>query len=473
MIHRTPRQVVQFLKQRKIEFIDLRFMDFPGLPQHCTYPVGELTERAFARGIGFDGSSVRGWEGLNESDMLLVPVAETAVIDPFFERPTAAMVCDIRDPVTRKEYSRSPRSVARKCEAWLKKSGVADEARFGPEAEFFVFDAVNFEQRVNGAHYQVDSVEGVWNRGQAGEQNKGNQIRLREGYFPAPPVDTLSDLRSEMVAILQGFGIEVEGHHHEVATGGQCEIDMRHDGLLRMSDKLMYYKYVARQTAARWGKTATFMPKPLFTDNGSGMHVHFSLFKNRRPLFAGHKYAGLSEVALWAIGGILKHARSLCAFCAPTTNSYKRLVPGYEAPTHMVYASRNRSAAVRIPLYSDEPAKKRLEFRTPDAAANPYLAFAALTMAALDGIQQRIDPGDPMDIDPETLPAGELTKIGHAPANLEEALAALAEDHGYLLAGNVFTKDVVEGWMRYKRTTEIEPLRIRPHPYEFCMYYDV
>jgi glutamine synthetase len=473
MISRSPRQLLQFIKQQKIEFVDLRFMDFPGLPQHCTYPVSELTERSFSHGVGFDGSSVRGWEGLNESDMLLLPVAETAVIDPFLDRPTVAMLCDIRDPVTKREYSRSPRSVARKCEAFLKKSGVADEARFGPEAEFFVFDSVHYEQTVNEARYCVDSVEGVWNRGKPGEANKGNQIRLREGYFPTPPVDTLTDLRSEMVAVLQGFGIDVEGHHHEVATGGQCEVDMRHDDLLRMGDKLMYYKYVAKQVAARWGKVATFMPKPLFMDNGSGMHVHFSLFKSGRPLFAGKKYAGLSELALFAIGGILKHARSLCAFCAPTTNSYKRLVPGYEAPTHMVYASRNRSAAIRIPVYSDDPDKKRLEFRTPDSSANPYLAFAAITMAALDGIQNRIDPGDPMDVDPATLPAEQLAAITHSPANLTETLAALSADHDYLLAGNVFTKDVIEGWIRYKRTTEIEALRVRPHPYEFAMYFDI
>jgi glutamine synthetase len=473
MIIRTPRQVLQLVKQQKIEFVDLRFIDFPGLPQHCTYAAGKLNERTFSQGIGFDGSSVRGWEGLNESDMLLVPIPETAVVDPFCSRPTVAMCCDIRDPVTKREYSRDPRSIARKCEAYMRKSGVADEARFGPEAEFFVFDSVGYDQTVNEARYRVDSVEGIWNRGKESAENKGNQIRLREGYFPAPPVDTLWNLRSEIAAALEGFGIDVDGHHHEVATGGQCEIDMRHDGLLRMADKMMYYKYVAKQVAARHGKVATFMPKPLFMDNGSGMHVHFSLFKAAKPLFAGKKYAGLSEVGLHAIGGILKHARSLCAFCAPTTNSYKRLVPGYEAPTHMVYSSRNRAAAIRVPVYSDDPAARRLEFRTPDSSANPYLAFAAITMAALDGVVNRIDPGDPTDRDFATLSAKEREEMVMAPATLDEALQALADDHAYLLAGNVFSRDVIDGWIRHKQQTEIEPLRIRPHPYEFCMYFDI
>ena len=473
MIIRTPGQVLRLIKQQKIEFVDLRFIDFPGLPQHCTYVAGKISERTFSHGIGFDGSSVRGWEGVNESDMLLIPIPETAVVDPFCARPTLAMCCDIRDPVTKREYSRDPRSVARKCEAWMRKSGVADEARFGPEAEFFVFDSVRYEQSVNEAGYRVDSAEGVWNRGRDSAENKGNQIRLREGYFPSPPVDTLWNLRSEIVAALEGFGFYVAGHHLEVATGGQCDIDMRHDGLLRMADKMMYYKYVAKQVAARNGKVATFMPKPLFMDNGSGMHVHFSLFKKGKPLFAGKKYAGLSEVGLHAIGGILKHARSLCAFCAPTTNSYKRLVPGYEAPTHMVYSSRNRAAAVRVPVYSDDPASRRVEFRTPDSAANPYLAFAAITMAALDGVVNRIDPGDPMDRDFASLSEKERAGIVMAPGTLREALGALSEDHGYLLAGNVFSKDVVEGWIRHKLQTEIEPLRIRPHPYEFCMYFDI
>jgi len=325
--------------------------------------------------------------------------------------------------------------------------------------------------------YRVDSVEGVWNRGkdsgEGGVPNRGNQIRLREGYFPAPPVDTLWNLRSEIAAELEGFGIDVDGHHHEVATGGQCEIDMRHDGLLRMADKMMYYKYVAKQVAARNGKVATFMPKPLFMDNGSGMHVHFSLFKKGKPLFSGKKYAGLSEMGLHAIGGILKHARSLCAFCAPTTNSYKRLVPGYEAPTHMIYSSRNRAAAVRVPVYSDKPEAKRLEFRTPDSSANPYLAFAAITMAALDGVVKGIDPGDPMDRDFASLTEKEMGGIAVTPGTLEEALKTLAEDHEYLLAGNVFPRDVIDGWIRHKQQTEIEPLRIRPHPYEFCMYFDI
>lgn len=478
MIARTPRQVLALIKQHDIQFLDLRFMDFPGLWQHCTYPVSELREDSFAHGFGFDGSAIRGWQALNETDMLLVPVPETAVLDPFYERPTLSMACDIRDPVTKREYSRDPRSIARKCEAWLRRTGIADEAHFGPELEFFIFDHVHYDQTVNEAKYRVDSVEGVWGRGdesagEAGPNNLGHKIRLKEGYFPTPPMDSNSDLRSEIAHRLLEMNIAVEGHHHEVATGGQCEIDLRHDTLVRMADKIMYSKYVAKNVAARHGKVATFMPKPLFMDNGSGMHTHFSLFKEGRPLFAGRKYAGLSELALCAIGGILRHARSLLALTSPTTNSYKRLVPGYEAPTTMVYSSRNRTAAIRIPVYSANPATKRLEFRCPDSSANPYLCFAALTMAALDGIQNKIDPGDPLDVELADATPEQLADITHAPANLEEALAALANDHEYLLKGNVFTPDVINGWIKYKTQNEVEALRIRPHPFEFCMYFDI
>jgi glutamine synthetase len=473
MLKRTPRQVMQLIKQHNIRFIDLRFMDFPGLWQHCTYPVAELKEDSFTHGFGFDGSSIRGWQAINEADMLLVPVAETAVVDPFYQQPTLSMACDIRDPITKREYSRDPRSIARKCEAFLRKTGIADEARFGPELEFFIFDSVHYDQTVNEAKYKVNSVEGIWGRGEESPTNLGNKIRLKEGYFPCPPMDSTSNIRSEMVQHLLDAGIEVEGHHHEVATGGQCEIDMRHDSLLRMSDKVMYYKYVAKNVAARHGKVATFMPKPLFMDNGSGMHSHFSLWKGGKPLFAGRKYSGLSELALYAIGGILKHARSLLALTSPTTNSYKRLVPGYEAPTKMVYSTRNRSAAIRIPVYSENPATKRLEFRCPDSSANPYLCFAAITMAAIDGMQNKIDPGDPVDKNIYDMGPEELATITEAPASLEDALMALKADHAYLLRGNVFTADVINNWIRYKMESEVEALRIRPHPYEFCMYFDI
>ncbi|MEI8195667.1 MAG: type I glutamate--ammonia ligase [Phycisphaerae bacterium] len=476
MIVRTVRDVLALIRQQKIEFIDLRFMDFPGLWQHCTYPVSELREDSFSHGFGFDGSSIRGWQALNESDMLLIPVPETAVVDPFYAAPTLSMACDIRDPVTKREYSRDPRSIARKCEAYLRKTGIADEARFSPELEFFIFDHVHYDQSVNEAKYRVDSREGVWSRGvetaTAPGNNLGNQIRLKEGYFPTPPLDSTNDLRSEMVQCLTAMGISVEGHHHEVATGGQCEIDLRHDTLVRMADKIMYAKYVVKNVAARAGKVATFMPKPLFQDNGSAMHTHFSLFKGG-PLFAGRKYAGLSQLALYAIGGILKHSRSLLALTSPTTNSYKRLVPGYEAPTTMVYSSRNRTAAIRIPVYSANPQTKRLEFRSPDSSANPYLCFAAITMAALDGIQNKIDPGDPLDVDLSEISPERQAEIVHAPANLEEALGALAQDHDYLLKGNVFTPDVITGWIKYKTENEVQELRIRPHPFEFCMYFDI
>jgi glutamine synthetase len=473
---RTAASVLQLIKQKKIEFIDLRFMDFPGLPQHCTYPVSEIRPDSFTHGFGFDGSAVRGWEQLNETDMLLIPVPETAFVDPFFTRPTLAMLCDIRDPVTKREYSREPRSIARKAEAYLRKSRIADEARFAPELEFFIFDSVSYDQTVNQAAYRVESIEGVWGRGAAanpdGSPNLGNKIRLKEGYFPCPPVDATANIRSEIVGHLVAAGITVESHHHEVATGGQCEIDIRHDTLLRMSDTVMLYKYLVKQTAHAHGKVATFMPKPLYMDNGSGMHSHFSLWKEGKNLFAGRKYAGLSELALHAIAGILHHARSLLAFTSPTTNSYKRLVAGYEAPTKMVYSSRNRSAAIRIPVYSDDPDKKRLEFRCPDSSANPYLCFAAITMAALDGIQQKMDPGDPVDTDVATS-TQEGRVFGDAPASLADALDALEKDNAYLRAGNVFTEDVITNWIRYKRENEVNALRERPHPYEFCMYFDV
>ena len=469
----TPKQVLQLVKQKKIEFVDCRFMDFPGLWQHTTYPSEELTEQSFEDGFGFDGSSIRGWQAINESDMLLHPVADTAKIDPFLQHPTLSILCDVKDPVTKKEYSRDPRSVARKAAAYLKKAKIADAAYFGPEMEFFVFDNVWYDQDVNRASYQVDSVEGVWNRGNEDPTNLGYQVRLKEGYFPVPPMDTLTNLRSEMVDVMMQLDIPVECHHHEVATGGQCEIDLRYQEMVHMADTCMYYKYVVKNVAARHGKVATFMPKPLFQDNGSGMHTHFSLWKGNRPLMAGRKYAGLSDLGLYAIGGILKHARSLIAFTNPTTNSFKRMVPGFEAPVNLVYSSRNRSAAIRIPVYQANPNTKRIEFRCPDSSCNPYLAFAAITMAAIDGIKNRIHPGDPLDKDMYDLEPEEYESINSSPIDLSEALDAMEQDHEFLLKGGVFTDDVIHYWIKYKRENEVAALQARPHPFEFCMYFDI
>ena len=480
---RTPAEAVRFLRnsrvavsggeKRKIEYVDLRFMDFPGLWQHLTVPASEVTVASFKHGFGFDGSSIRGWQAINESDMLIVPVANTAVTDPFLARPTMMFICDVKSPINFEEYTRDPRSVARKCEAYLKRTRIADRACFGPELEFFIFDHARYDQGINSAHYYVDSSEGIWNRGNDEPTNLGHKIRLKEGYFPLPPTDQGQDIRSEMASVLSGCGIKVEGHHHEVATGGQAEIDMLYDTLVRMADKVMLFKYVAKSVAARYGKTATFMPKPLFTDNGSGMHTHFSLWKAGKPLFAGRKYAGLSQMGLHAIGGILHHAPSLLAFTNPTTNSYKRLVPGYEAPVNLVYSSMNRSAAIRIPMYSTNPRTRRLEFRSPDSSCNPYLAFAAITMAAIDGIRRKIDPGDPVDEDIYQLAPAEFAKLRSTPADLDAALKALEADHDYLLEGNVFTDDVIYYWTKYKRENEVDALRQRPHPFEFCMYFDL
>jgi glutamine synthetase len=469
----TPRDVLKMIEQKNVQFIDLRFMDFPGLWQHLTMPVSELTLDSFNHGFGFDGSSIRGWQAINESDMLLVPVADTARVDPFMLHTTVSMICDVRDPITKKEYSRDPRSIGRKAIAFLQKTKIADRAMFGPELEFFIFDYAWYDQGINYAKYHVGSREGIWSRGDEDVANLGQKIRLKEGYFPCPPIDTMHNIRSEIVTELINLGIPVEAHHHEVATGGQCEIDMRYQELLQMADNVMIYKYVAKNVAARHGKVATFMPKPLFQDNGSGMHVHMSMWKGDKPLFAGNKYAGLSQMGLYAIGGILRHAAALCALCNPTTNSYKRLVPGYEAPVNLVYSSRNRSAAIRIPMYSENPKTKRIEFRCPDSACNPYLAFSAITMAAIDGIQNKIDPGDPLDKDMYRLTPAEYEKLRAAPGSLEEALDALENDHDFLLNGGVFTADVIHYWIKYKRENEVDAIRVRPHPYEFCMYFDI
>ncbi|HAI10092.1 MAG TPA: type I glutamate--ammonia ligase [Phycisphaerales bacterium] len=469
----TPQEVMELVRHQKVRYVDCRYLDFPGLWQHVTYPASELKEDSFVHGFGFDGSETRGWSEINETDMLLVPVAETAHIDPFLEHPTLSVICDIKDPVTKKEFSRDPRSIARKAEKYLASTDIADRAMFAPEMEFFVFDNVWYDQTVNEATYRVDSEEGLWNRGKKDPSNLGNQIRVKEGYFPVAPMDKGTNLRTEMVEVMQKMGIAVEGHHHEVATGGQAEIDLRFCDLLKMADTCMYYKYIVKNVAARYGKVATFMPKPLFMDNGSGMHTHFSMWKGDEPVFSGRHYGGLSQTALYAIGGLLKHAPALCAFTNPTTNSYKRLVPGYEAPVNLVYSSRNRSAAIRIPVYSHKDQTRRLEFRCPDPSCNPYLAFAAMLMAVIDGIQNQIDPGNPLDMQMASLSSEELADIKHTPRSLNQALVALENDHEFLTKGGVFTQDVINHWIKYKRETEINELDIRPHPYEFCMYFDV
>ncbi len=473
MASMTRSDVYKLIKDRGVKVVDLRFIDFPGIWQHFSIPVDKLDDDAFTNGLGFDGSSIRGWQGIHESDMLVFPDPATAFIDPFLTIPTLVVICDIKDPVTRQDYPRDPRYIARKAEAYLKSTKLADVAYFGPEAEFFVFDDVRYDSGTNHGSYLVDSVEAQWNSGRDEKPNLGYKARYKEGYFPVPPTDTLQDIRSEMILNMMSCGIDIEAQHHEVATGGQCEIDMKFTNLVRMADFLTIYKYIVKNTAHKHGKTATFMPKPLFGDNGSGMHVHFSLWKAEKPLFAGDKYAGLSQDALYAIGGILKHADALCAIVAPTTNSYRRLVPGFEAPNKLAYSSRNRSAAVRIPMYSASPKAKRLEFRCPDPSTNPYLAFPAILMAGLDGIQNKIDPGSPLDKDIYDLPPEEAARVPTTPGSLEGALSALASDYEFLLKGDVFTENVIHTWLDYKRKKEIDAIRLRPHPYEFTMYFDV
>ena len=470
---KTPRDVFDIIKQRDIKIIDLRFMDFPGLWQHFSAPTTEFEEDAFEDGIGFDGSSIRGWQAINESDMLIVPDPTTAFVDPFLSIPTLVLICDIRDPVTLSSYSRDPRSVARKAENYLKSTGIADTAYFGPEAEFFVFDDIRFDQTHNSGYYYVDSVEGRWNTGKEEGPNLGYKPRYKEGYFPVPPTDSQQDLRSEMILHMIEAGLNAEAHHHEVSTGGQGEIDIKFAPLVSCADQLVIYKYIVKNTAKKHGKTATFMPKPIFEDNGTGMHVHQSLWNGDEPTFAGSGYAGLSETALHYMGGLLKHAPALCAFAAPTTNSYKRLVPGYEAPVNLAYSKRNRSAAVRVPVYHENPKAKRCEFRCPDPSCNPYLTFSAMLMAGLDGIQNKIDPGSPLDKDLYDLSPEEAAEIPQTPGSLDEALSALRQDHQFLLNGDVFTEDVISTWIDYKIENEIDPIRLRPHPYEFALYYDV
>jgi glutamine synthetase len=469
----SPDDVFRLLKDNKVRVVDLRFIDFPGLWQHFSIPTERLDADAFENGVGFDGSSIRGWQGIQESDMLVMPDPTTAFIDPFAETPTAVLICNIQDPITREPYTRDPRNIARKATAYLKSTGIADTVFFGPEAEFFIFDDIRYDFGVNQGYYHLDSAEGQWNTGRQEGPNLGYKIRYKEGYFPVPPSDTLQDLRTECVLKMIDCGIDVEAHHHEVATAGQNEIDMRFQPLVRMADHLTLYKYIIKNVARKHGKYACFMPKPLFTDNGSGMHVHFSLWKGNQPLFAGEKYAGLSEMGLHAIGGLLAHANSLVAITNPTTNSYRRLVPGYEAPNRLAYSSRNRSAAVRIPMYSSSPKAKRLEFRCPDPSCNPYLAFSAMLMAAIDGIQNKLKPGEPLDKDIYDLPPEEDKKVPTTPGSLDEALSNLEKDHQYLLKGDVFTEDVLTTWIHYKKTKEADQVRLRPHPYEFMLYSDI
>jgi glutamine synthetase len=471
---RTSDDVLQLISDEGVEIVDVRFCDLPGLMQHFSMPAGQLTAEVFEEGVGFDGSSIRGFQEIQESDMLLVPDPNTAVIDPFTQHRTLDINCFVNDPVTGESYSRDPRYVARKAEDYLTSTGLADTCYMGPEAEFFVFDDVRFDQNEHEGYYFIESVEAAWNTGREENPNLGYKARYKEGYFPVPPMDHFQDLRSQMILTLERLGVEIEIHHHEVGTAGQAEIDMRFDSLLRMADKLMLYKYVVKNVARQAGKTATFMPKPVFQDNGSGMHTHQSLWKGGEPLFYSEAgYAGISDMGRWYIGGLLTHAPAILAFSNPTTNSYKRLVPGYEAPVNLVYSQRNRSAAVRIPLYSQSPKAKRLEFRCPDPSCNPYLAFSAMLMAGLDGIQNRIEPPDPMDKDLYDLPPEELSKVPQVPGSLDAVLSALEEDQAFLKAGGVFTDDLIETWVTYKRENEVDALRLRPHPWEFALYYDL
>lgn len=469
----TPKEVLDFAKKNEAKIVDMKFMDLLGTWQHFSVPTSELEEHLFEEGLGFDGSSIRGWQAINASDMLVMPDPATSVMDPFMSVPTLSMLCNIVDPITKEKYSRDPRNIAQKAEAYLKSTGIGDTAFFGPEPEFFVFDDVRYQNDTNQAFYTVDSEEGNWNSGRDEEPNLGYKPRHKEGYFPASPSDSLQDIRTEMMLLMEQVGIAMECHHHEVATGGQCEVDMRFAPLVKCADNLMWFKYIVKNVAHRHGKTATFMPKPLFGDNGTGMHVHQSVWKDGNPLFAGNGYAGFSEMGLNYIGGILKHAPAICAFAAPTTNSYKRLVPGFEAPVNLAYSSRNRSAAIRIPMYSPSPKAKRMEARFPDPSSNGYLAFSVMLMAGLDGIENKIDPGEPLDKNIYALGPEELANIPTLPTSLEGALDALESDHDFLLKGDVFTQDIIDTWLEYKRENEADQLRLRPHPYEFYMYYDV
>ncbi|PZO43854.1 MAG: type I glutamate--ammonia ligase [Pseudanabaena frigida] len=469
----SPQEVLQMIQEQNIKMIDLKFIDTPGIWQHCSFYYNQIDENSFVDGVPFDGSSIRGWKAINESDMAMIPDPTTAWIDPFMEVPTLSMVCTIADPRTGNLYSRCPRAIAKKAVEYLQSTGIGDTAYFGPEAEFFMFDSVTYGQEINTGYYKVDSSEGHWNTGR--EElggNLGYKIRGKQGYFPVSPSDSFQDIRTEMLLTMADCGVPIEKHHHEVATGGQAELGFKFDTMVRAADYLMTYKYVIRNVANRYGKTVTFMPKPLFGDNGSGMHTHQSIWKDGQPLFAGDKYAGLSDMALYYIGGLLKHAPALLALTNPSTNSYKRLVPGFEAPVNLAYSQGNRSASIRIPLSGTNPKAKRLEFRCPDATCNPYLAFAAMLMAGLDGIKNQIHPGESLDVDIYELSPEELSKIPSTPGSLREALSNLKADHAFLTEGGVFTEDFINTWITYKLTNEVLPTEIRPHPYEFSLYYD-
>ncbi len=470
------QEIIKMAQEKGIQIVDLKFVDLPGLWQHFSIPVKDLTVDLFREGIGFDGSSIRGFQKINESDMLLLPDPTTAFVDPITKAPTLSLICDVAEPGTMAAYSRDPRNVAKKAEAYLTSTGIATTSYWGPECEFYIFNSIRFDQTSHSGFYFIDSDEGIWNSGEPsnGKANLGYRPRYKEGYFPVPPTDKLQDLRSEMMLELIAAGVDIEVHHHEVGTAGQAEIDMRFDTLTTMADKVMKYKYIVRNVAYRNGYTATFMPKPLFGDNGSGMHTHQSLWNGDTNLFYDKDgYALLSEMCRHYIGGLLKHAPAILAFAAPTTNSYRRLVPGYEAPINLVYSQRNRSACIRIPTYSNSPKARRLEFRAPDPSCNPYLSFAALLMAGLDGVQNRIEPPAPVDVDLYELEPEEAAKIQSAPGSLAEVLDALETDHEFLLKGDVFTPDLIETWIEYKRERELEAINLRPHPYEFHLYYDI
>ena len=469
----TPQEALNYIKENQIQIVDLKFIDMPGIWQHLSLYHDQIDETAFTDGVPFDGSSIRGWKAINESDMTMVIDPTTAWMDPFMAEPTISFICSIKEPRTGEPYSRCPRTIAQKAIDYLLSTGLGDTAFFGPEAEFFIFDDVRFDQTQNSGYYYVDSIEGRWNSGkeEAGG-NLGYKPRYKEGYFPVAPTDTSQDMRTEMLLTMAKCGVPIEKHHHEVATGGQCELGFRFATLVKAADYLLTYKYVIKNVGKKYGKSITFMPKPLFNDNGSGMHVHQSIWKDGQPLFAGDRYAGFSQMGLHYIGGILKHAPALLAITNPTTNSYKRLVPGFEAPVNLAYSQGNRSASVRIPLSGTNPKAKRLEFRCPDATSNPYLAFAAMLCAGIDGIKNQIDPGEPLDVDIYDLSPEELSKIPSTPGSLEGALEALEKDHSFLTETGVFTEDFIQTWISYKLDNEVNPMRLRPHPYEFALYYD-
>ncbi len=470
----TPSDFFKFAKENHAEQVDLKFCDMFGTWQHCTYPIDTVDEGVFEDGFGFDGSSIRGWQAINESDMLAVPDPKSTRLDPFFAQPTVSIIADIVDPITKEPYNKDPRGVVKKGLAYLESTGIADTCFIGPEPEFFIFDDIRYEFTQRGGMYEIDSSEAAWNTGRSEPGgNLGHKVGYKGGYFPVSPSDTMSDIRTEMVNEMRKMGIIVEAHHHEVGTAGQCEIDMQYAPLLQMADQFMWYKYIIKNVAKRHGKTATFMPKPVFEDNGSGMHTHISLWKDGKPLMAGDGYAGMSELGLYGIGGILKHGRALIALSAPTVNSYHRLVPGYEAPVTLAMSQRNRSASCRIPMYSSNPKAKRVEFRCPDPSACGYLSFTALMMAMIDGIQNKIDPGDPLDRDIYDMTPEELAETNVAPKSLGEALESLREDYAFLTKGDVFSEDLVKTYINYKYENEIDPIRLRPHPFEFDLYYNV